>query len=193
MRLRPGLTVTTVCCLALVGLVACARIVPVPEPGVTASSDRHGTMQETDHLLITVRVKGWRNTPYISRLQPYVTPLYLQIRNTGDTSVPFSLANVVLVDQEDTLYRPLSPERLEALLRGSGGALATGGIAGEAGAAPWNSDLAATLGSLTDGDIPPDTQMRGALYFPQQILWADTLTLRLKVAGAVREFHFRVR
>lgn len=171
-------------------LAGCTRLVPVADPLHTVAQDKYGTTQRVGTLQVTVRTVGWRADP-LYRLEPYVTPLYVQIRNEGNEPVLFSMDDVALVDEEGTLYRPLSPERLEQLLTGSGAASPYPGE--PAPAFPYDTDVAATLDSLAGGEVSPGTQVRGAIYFPQLLDRARELTLRLTIAGERRDFTFRVR
>jgi len=171
-------------------LVACARLVPVVEQGVTVASDRHGTTQQAGPVTITVRLSGWGDDPIV-RLEPYVTPFYIEIHNGGAEPVPFSVGDVALVDDEDTLFRPLPPERLEALLSHpvSSPVGPDGGLSGHL----FDPDLAATLGALSSGPVLPGTRVRGAVYFQSHVDWARGVAVRVTVGDTVREFRFRER
>ncbi|MFQ5509997.1 MAG: hypothetical protein ACE5FN_11795 [Leptospirillia bacterium] len=177
---------------ALLAVSACTRMVPVSDPLYTVASDRYGTTQEVGALRVTVRIVSWRDDP-LYRLEPYVTPLYLQVKNQGPHPVPFSLSDAVLVDGDGTLYRPLPPQRLEGMLTGAKGAVAPQDAVLDPSLYRYDTDLAATLGALTDGPIEPGTQIQGALYFQRVTDWTDDITLRLTLEGETRAFHFRVR
>ena len=177
-------------CLALsvvLVAVACARLVPVPDPAHTVASDRYGSTQMVGPVAVTARVEGWPQDAILSRLEPYVTVFYVEVRNGGDAPLPFKVSDAVLVDDRGTMYRPLSPQRLERLLT-----VPNSILVGDHISRPFDSDLAATLSALMDGDVAPGTQVRGAVYFQYVVDRAETLTLRLPVAGQVREFRFSV-
>jgi len=149
-------------------------------PGAPAGPDLHRR-----------QVVGWQSES-LDRLDPYVTPLFIQIRNEGTGSVDFSLDDVVLVDNEGTLYRHVSAARLQELLTSANPPAATQ-PADAASPYPYDIELLSTLGALESGPIPPGTQIRGAVYFQRVADWADALTLRLTLSGETREFRFRVR
>jgi hypothetical protein len=176
--------------LMLFVCTACVRLVPVPDPRHTVASDRYGSTQQVGGLQVTVRSAGWTGDAPLDRLAPYVTALYVEIRNNGEQSVTFKVGDAVLVDESDVLYRPLAPQRLEALLRRP--ALARGDLV-EPYVYPYDNDLAATLSSLTSGDVAPGTAARGAMYFQRIAAHVREITLRLTLAGQVREFVFRVQ
>ncbi|MDH4228373.1 MAG: hypothetical protein OEW11_01345 [Nitrospirota bacterium] len=164
-------------------LAGCSGWQPVTDPSRTLSSDHYGSSQLAGSLMVTVRLVGWRE-PAPSRLQEYVTPIYLQVRNGGAATAHFSPEDVVLVDDEGTLFRAISPERLEALVGGRGGAEFQGA---------GGDDLGATLAALTAGDITPNTQVRGAVYFARGAAFTRTMTVRVPVQGETLEFRFRAR
>jgi len=182
-RIGPWLLALSV----LLGGVSCARLVPVPDPTYTVASDRYGSTQMVGPVALTARVEGWPQDASLSRLEPYVTVFYVEVRNGGEHSIGFKVSDVALVDDQGTLYRPLAPERLEALLR-----VPNPIVTGDVVTRPFDSDLAATLSALVDGQVAPGTQVRGAVYFQYIVDRTETLTLRLSVAGQVREFRFRV-
>lgn len=175
---------------AVLSLAAgCARYVPLPDPVETVAQDRYGTTQRAAGLLLTVRVVGWDDAP-LQRLEPYVTVFHVAVRNEGVADVHFDPQQTVLVDDAGTLYRPLPPERLERMLNTP--SVPLGGVA-DAAVYPYDTDFAATLGALTGGAVGPGTQVRGAIYFQRVADRARELTLRLPIAGQIREFRFRVQ
>ena len=175
--------------LVLLFCSACVRMVPVLDPAYTVANDRYGSTQQVDDLRVTVRSEGWEADAPLDRLAPYVTAFYVEIRNNGGQPLAFKVADAVLVDESGVLYRPLAPQRLEALLRRP--APAHGGLV-EPYVYSYDNDLAATLGSLTDGAVAPGTAARGAIYFQRIAAHVREITLRLTVAGQAREFVFRV-
>lgn len=177
--------------VVLVAAAGCARLAPLPDPAYTVASDRYGTTQKIGDLAVTVRVVGWQSES-LDRLDPYVTPLFIQIRNEGTGSADFSLDDVVLVDNEGTLYRHVPAARLQELLTSANPPAATQ-PADTASPYPYDIELLSTLGALESGPVPAGTQIRGAVYFQRVADWADALTLRLTLAGETREFRFRVR
>ena len=152
---------------------------------------RYGTTQKIGDLLVTVRVAGWQSES-LDRLDPYVTPLFVQIRNEGTASVDFSLDDAVLVDNEGTLYRHVPAQRLQELLTSATPPQATQPT-DTTSPYPYDIELLSTLGALESGPVPGGTQIRGAIYFQRIADWADEVTLRLTLAGETREFRFRVR
>ncbi len=174
--------------LALLPITACTRLVPLPDPMQTVASDRWGSTQMVGDVSITVRSVGWNGFP-LRRLEPYVTVLFIEVRNDGTGPVSFDPAAALVVDNERTLYRPLPPERLESIL--TGGRRTTLDVTDPV-VYPYDTDIAATLGALTAGEIAPGTQVRGAIYFQRVADWAKQLTLRLTVGDQLREFRFRV-
>jgi len=173
----------------LLAATGCARLMPIADTAQTVESDRYGTPQRIGDLLVTVRSVGWQSES-LTRLEPYVTPLFVQIRNDGAKGAEFRLDDLVLVDDEGTLYRHVAPERLEELL-------AAGQPPQPAGTGPapypYDIELLSTLGALASGPVPPGTRIRGAVYFQRVSDAAEELTLRLTIAGETREFRFRVR
>jgi len=169
----------------------CARLVPIPDPVHGVAADRYGTTQRVgEGVTVTVQVVGWQSET-LTRLDPYVTPLFVQVRNDGPEPVKFSLDNVVLVDDEGTLYRYVPPARLQELLTAG---QPVGGVVTPADPAlPYDIELLSTLGALSSGPVPPGTQIRGAVYFQRITDWAREVTLRITIAGEEREFRFRVR
>jgi len=179
----------TLAALALAAASGCAHLAPVPDAVNTVASDRYGTTQQVGGVLVTVRTVGWQSE-HLDRLEPYVTPLFVEVKNQGPGTVDFSLDDAVLVDNEGTLYRPLPPERLQELLTSSA---APPPSLPEASPFPYDLELLSTLGALKSGPVPPGTQIRGAIYFQRVVDWAEELTLRLVIGGETREFSFRVR
>lgn len=186
-RLRTFFAAT---CL-LVGLGGCTALVPVPDSSGLLTDDKHGIIRQVGDLTATVRVTGWRPEP-LYRLEQLVTPLYVELKNTGTVPVSFKLENIVLLDDEGTLYRPVEPERLEDMLSGSSGPPMPPGVQPDPALYPYDTDFAATLGALASGAVEPGTQVRGAVYF-QRAPAARELTLRLTVGGDTQSFRFRVR
>jgi hypothetical protein len=180
----------TLAALALAAAAGCAHLAPVPDPMHTVASDRYGTTQQVGGVLVTVRSVGWQSEQ-LNRLEPYVTPLFVEVKNQGTETVNFSVDDTALVDNEGTLYRPLPPERLQEYLTSAGAP----GPATPPGQSPFPYDveLLSTLGALRSGPVPPGTQIRGAIYFQRVVDWAEELTLRIPIAGETREFRFRVR
>jgi hypothetical protein len=176
--------------LALAATAGCAHLAPVPDPVNTVASDKYGTTQQVGGVLVTVRTVGWQSEQ-LDRLEPYVTPLFVEIKNQGETTVNFTVEDAVLVDNEGNLYRPLPPERLQELLTS---ASAPPPAPDQADSPfPYDLELLSTLGALKSGSVPPGTQIRGAIYFQRAVDWAEELTLRLPIEGETREFRFRVR
>lgn len=176
---------------ALLLAAGCAHLAPIPDPAHTIASDRWGTTQAVGDVTVTVRVVGWQSET-LTRLEPYVTPLFIQIRNDGTTPVDFALDDLVLVDDEGTLYRPVPAERLQELLTGGQG-IGSPPAPGEPAPYPYDVELLSTLGALSSGSVPPGTQVRGAVYFQRIADWAREIALRITIAGEEREFRFRVR
>lgn len=177
------------CLAAVVLLSGCGAWAPVVEPGVTLSEDGHGGTRTNGSVSVTVQTVAWREEPYQS-LQRYVLPLYIRVRNDGAATVSFDPANVVAVDEEDTLYRPIPPERLEQIMSTPpypDGAHLMGIMD------TYNPDFAGTLAALGAGNIDPGTQVRGAVFFPLTMAYARRLTVRVPVAGDIFEFGFRAR
>jgi len=178
-------------CAALLLTAGCVRLLPVVDPLHTVASDRYGTTQEVGPLTVTVRTVGWRNEP-VDKLESYVTPLFLKLRNNGSDPVPFRITDVVMVDDEGTLYQPIPPQRLESLLTGTGAVLPS--LPDDPTVLPpYDSNLAATLGALMDGTVAPGTQLRGAVYFQREVDWAREVIVQVTVEGQRGEFRFRVR
>lgn len=176
---------------ALAALAAgCAHLAPVVDPAYTVASDRYGTTQRVGEVSVTVRSVGWQSEE-LDRLEAYVTPLFLEIRNDGARSLDFRLDDLVLVDNEGTLYRPLPPERVQELLTSPTPPERT--VPDGTSPFPYDLELLSTLGALEAGSVPPGTRIRGAVYFQRAVDWAEELTLRIAVAGETREFRFRVR
>jgi|GEM_PF-1401147 len=176
--------------LALAAAAGCAHLAPIPDPAHTIASDRYGTTQQVGGVLVTVRTQGWQSEQ-LDRLEPYVTPLFVEIKNQGPDTVNFNVDDAVLVDNEGTLYRPLPPERLQELLTSPVAPEATSSSAESV--FPYDLELLSTLGALKSGAVPPGTQIRGAVYFQRAVDWAEELTLRIAIEGETREFRFRVR
>ncbi len=174
--------------LPLLPLAACTRMVPLPDPVRTVASDRWGSTQMVGEVSVTVRSVGWNSFP-LRGLEPYVTALFVEVRNDGATPVRFDPMAALVVDNERTLYRPLPPERLESILTGGRRPILE---VTDPVPYPYDTDIAATLGALTAGDVAPGTRVRGAIYFQRVADWAKQLTLRLTVGDQVREFRFRV-
>lgn len=175
--------------LALAAAAGCAHLAPIADPATTIASDKYGTTQQVGGVLVTVRSVGWQSEQ-LDRLEPYVTPLFVEVKNQGDQTVNFSMDDAVLVDNEGTLYRPLSPDRLQELLTSASAPPAT---LPEESPFPYDIELLSTLGALQSGPVPPGTRIRGAIYFQRAVDWAEELTLRLVIEGETREFRFRVR
>lgn len=190
--MRQALAAWAVAAAMVVAATGCARLAPLPDPTYTVASDRYGTTQKIGDLVVTVRVVGWQSES-LDRLDPYVTPLFIQIRNEGTRPADFNLDDVVLVDNEGTLYRHVAAARLQELLTSATpppGSQATGQPSSPY---PYDIELLSTLGALESGPVPPGTRIRGAVYFQRVADWAEELTLRLTLAGETREFRFRVR
>ncbi len=175
----------------LFGMVGCTALLPVPDSSDMLTDDKHGITRQVGELTATVRVTGWRPEP-LYRLEQLVTPLYVELRNNGTTPVLFDLKNIVLVDDEGTLYRPVPPARLEGMLSGPSAPPVGPGVQLDPSLYPYDTDFAATLGALTSGPVEPGTQIRGAVYF-QRAVAARELTLRLTVGEDTQSFRFRVR
>jgi hypothetical protein len=175
--------------LALAAASGCAHLAPVADPVNTVASDKYGTTQQVGGVLVTVRTRGWQSEQ-LDRLEPYVTPMFVEVKNQGDATVNFSVDDAVLVDNEGTLYRPLPPERLQELLTSASAPPTT--LPEEPSPFPYDIELLSTLGALKSGPVPPGTQIRGAIYFQRAVDWAEELTLRLTIEGETREFRFRV-
>jgi hypothetical protein len=177
----------------LLAVAGCARFAPIPDPAHTVAADRYGTTQRIGDVAVTVRAVGWQSES-LTRLEPYVTPLFVQIRNEGAAPVTFSLDDVVLVDNEGTLYRHVPAQRLQELLTSaSPPAGNTTPVGAPTSPFPYDIELLSTLGALSSGPVPPGTQIRGAVYFQRIADSADGITLRLTLGGETREFRFRVR
>jgi len=187
-----GLSATRAALAALVlaATGGCAHLAPVPDPVHTVASDRYGTTQQVGGVLVTVRTVGWQSEQ-LDRLEPYVTPLFVEVKNQGPDTIDFSVDGALLVDNEGTLYRPLPPERLQELLTSASAPPPT--TTPGASPFPYDLELLSTLGALKSGPVPPGTQIRGAIYFQRAVDWAEELTLRLPIGGETREFRFRVR
>jgi hypothetical protein len=170
----------------------CAHLAPLPDPTYTVASDRYGTTQKIGDLMVTVRVVGWQSES-LDRLEPYVTPLFIEIRNDGTQAETFNLDDAVLVDNEGTLYRHVPAQRLQELLTSATPPAGTQSTVDTTSPYPYDIELLSTLGALESGPVPPGTRIRGAVYFQRIADWADELTLRLTIAGETREFRFRVR
>jgi hypothetical protein len=191
---RPGPAVMASAAIGLLAALAlapgCARLQPVPDPALTTNSDRYGTTQQVGDVTVTVRSVGWQSEQ-LDRLDAYVTPLFIEVKNDGAEGISFSVEDTVLVDDEGTLYRPLPPERLQELLTSPTPPEPT--FPGDTSPFPYDVELLSTLGALESGPVPPGTRIRGAIYFQRAVDWANALTLRLDIGGETREFRFRVR
>jgi hypothetical protein len=191
MRRMPPRPARAAAILLLLAATGCARFEPIPDPVHGVAADRYGTTQEAgEGVTITVQVVGWQSEK-LTRLDPYVTPLFVEVRNDGPNPVDVSLDRMVLVDNEGTLYRTVPPERLQELLT----APAAGSVAEPADPSvyPYDVELLSTLGALSGGEVPPGTRVRGAVYFQRVNDWAEEITLRITVGGEEREFRFGVR
>ncbi len=175
--------------LTVLLMVGCARLTPLSDPELTVASDRWGSTQMVGDVQLTARSVGWKAYP-LNHLEPYVTVLYVEVKNGGSAPLRFDPLLAVVVDDEGTLYRPLPPQRLEVLFDPRR-AVPSGG--GEPPLSTFDTDIGATLGALMAGDVAPATQVRGAIYFQRVSDRAKVLTLSLTVGGQVREFRFRVQ
>jgi len=185
----------TMGCLAVAALLSgCGAWIPVSDPGLTVSSDRHGSTQQRGDVSVTVRTKAWREEPYQVLLR-YVFPLYVLVRNDGPGPVPFDPVDIVVLDEENNLYRPIPPERLEQIM--STPPPYPDGMLHPMVMPPpppfYSFDFAATLSGLTAGEVEARTQVRGPVFFPLTMIYARHLTVRVPVAGEIFEFRFRAR
>lgn len=99
-------------------LAGCTSQYLVPlENGDNASKRVRAITKSQDGVEITVLPSIWEGNPYF--LKHYITPVYIEIKNSNDTEINFDYRDSALIVFGNLQYSPLSPEIAAGILSSS--------------------------------------------------------------------------
>lgn len=99
-------------------LSSCTSQYLVPlENGGNESNRVRAITKSQDGVEITVLPSIWEGNPYF--LKHYITPVYVEIKNSNDTEIEFDYKDSALIIFGNLQYSPLSPENAAGILSSS--------------------------------------------------------------------------
>jgi len=202
----------------LATLTACGiKIIPRDtQEGVVDQRAKSITI-EKEGIRITVKSMKWRYSP--SYLEDYYTPLYVIVRNGTDKGIELRHEDFLLFDDKGNQFRPIPPEKVKDSLFIKEPYSPYRAIPPYYWywdywwrpywyTRPWpypyywdyvypydiyEGPLDVVPQALQEGEVLPNSQVRGFLYFQKATEFGKDLTLRVTISGLIYNFLFEIR
>lgn len=173
---------------------------------------RHNSIsKEKDGIKITARTMEWYHDP--SFVDEYFTPIFFLIKNEKGHKVTVSYKEFIMFDDMGNQYNAIPPEKVNEILlareyypfypyypyypytetviiREKEGTYTTFGFGVPLFYYYRRSFSNISLYALPEGDIHPNAQVRGFVYFAKADKHGNELKIKIKIDGVEQEFEF---
>lgn len=170
---------------------------------------RHNSIsKEKEGIKITARSMEWYHDP--SFLDEYFTPIFFLIKNEKGQKVTVSYNEFIMFDDMGNQYNAIHPEKANEILlardyypfypyypytetviiREREGTYTTFGFGVPLFYYYRRSFSNISLYALPEGDIHPNAQIRGFVYFAKADKNSKELKIKVKIDGVEQEFEF---
>lgn len=202
-------------------LTACGvKILPKDTSEGVVNQKNSSVTIEKERIRITVKSMAWKFSP--SYLEDYYTPLYIIVRNETDKGIDLRYKDFILFDDKGNQFIPISPEKVRDSFLGYELYSSYRTFPGPYNfwedwwrpywyTRPWpyypspyyrdygypydmyNLHTDVIPHALPEGDIFPNAQVRGFLYFQKATEFGKELKLKVSTAGLTYNFVFEIR